>query len=110
MSGTIVIDPQTSVDVRTVDFLRIVEAVRAEKNTSHAAIRLLESVDDFGMNMICADELDAADLADFVEILRKLQANTRSDESGFHRFVADLSNLIAQDERLRQSPDGHGNI
>lgn len=102
MSGTIVIDPQTSVDVRTVDFLRIVDALRIEKHNSSAASRLLETVDDFGMNMLCADELNATDLADFAGILQKLQENSQSDETGFYRFLADLRSLIAQDERLRQ--------
>jgi hypothetical protein len=106
MSGTIVIDPQTSVDVRTVDFLRIVEALRAEGKSSPAAARLLETVDDFGMNMICADELNAADLADFLKVLMRLQDNTRLDESGFNRFVTDLCILVAQDVRLRQPTNG----
>lgn len=102
MSGTIVIDPHTSVDVRTVDFLRIVEALRTERKTSPAANRLLETVEDFGMNMICADELDAADLSNFAAILRKLQHESISDESGFNAFLEDLCNRIAKDERLRQ--------
>ena len=106
MSGTIVIDPQISVDVRTVDFLRIVEALRAEGKSSQAAAHLLETVDDFGMNMICADELDPADLADFLGVMRRLQDNTKADESGFNRFVADLCMLIAQDKRLRQHREG----
>jgi hypothetical protein len=102
MSGTIVIDPHTSVDVRTVDFLRIVEALRAERKTSPAADRLLETVDDFGMNMICADELDPAAFAEFATVLRKLQRQSNSDESGFNDFLESLCNRIAQDERLRQ--------
>jgi hypothetical protein len=106
MSGTIVIDPQTSVDVRTVDFLRIVEALRAEKNRSPAANRLLETVDEFGMNMICADELTAAEFADFASVLKKLQSDSQPDESGFKRFLTDLCNLIAQDKRMRQLADG----
>lgn len=103
MSGTIVIDPHTSVDVRTVDFLRIVEALRAERKTSPTADRLLETVDDFGMNMICADELDPAGFAEFATVLSKLQRDIHAEESGFKDFLENLCSRIAQDERLRQS-------
>lgn len=82
--------------------MRIVEALRAEQKTLARAGRLLETVDDFGMHMICADELDAVDLANFAAILRKLQLNKNSDEVGFNNLLEDLCNRIAQDERLRQ--------
>lgn len=105
MSGTIMIDPETSADVRTIDFLRIVDALRTEKETSLAASRLLESVDVFGMNMICTDELDGTDFAEFARIIEKLRRDLEPNDTGFARFLADLYKLISQDPRLRQSPD-----
>lgn len=102
MSGTIMIGPETSIDVRTVDFFRIVEALRSESANWSTASRLLETIDNFGMNMICADELDAADFSQFAGVLEKLQDNNQSDESDFNRFLTDLRSLIARDKRLLQ--------
>lgn len=103
MSATIVIDAATCVDVRTVDFLRIVAALRAARDGSAAIGRLLDTVDAFGLNIICADELDAAGLAAFVAILDRLR-RTVDDGDGLKGFLADLVDTIGWDERLRTPP------
>lgn len=103
MSGTIVIDAATFVDVRTVDFLRIVEALRAERGGAAAIDRLLDSVDECGLNMICADELDAAGLAAFGAILERLRRTVREDDP-FGAFLADLASTIRADARLLSNP------
>lgn len=104
MSGTIVIDAATFVDVRTIDFLRIVEALRAEHARSAAIDRLLVTVDEYGLNMICADQLDAAGLASFAAVLETLRHNV--DDDGIKGFLADLTTLIGRDERLRPRASG----
>jgi len=103
MSGTIVIDAATCVDVRTVDFLRIVDALRAARDGAAAIDRLLDTVDAFGINMICADALDAAGLAAFTAILERLRCTIDSGD-GFKGFLAGLVAIIGRDERLRPSP------
>lgn len=103
MSGTIVIDAATFVDVRTVDFLRIVEALRAERGGSAAIDRLLDSADESGLNMICADELDPAGLAAFGAILERLRRTVHEGDS-FGGFLADLASTIRTDERLLSNP------
>ena len=104
MSGTIVIDAATFVDVRTVDFLRIVAALRAEQDGGAAVEGLLATVDAFGLNMICADELDDAGLAAFAAILERLRRTIDDGDHGFKAFLADLVGTIGRDERLRPRP------
>lgn len=99
MSGIIMIDATTFIDVRTIDFLRIVDALRAGRHGARAVGRLLETVDDCGVNMICADELDATDFASFAAILEKLRRTLEGDD-GLSRFLADLAATMAKDERL----------
>lgn len=74
MSGTIVIGPTKSMDIRTVDFLRLVEALRAMKGRSRTATKSLESVDEYGMNMICADELAPTELREFGQLVEEIGA------------------------------------
>ena len=98
MSGTIVIDAATCIDVRTVDFLQIVAALRAARDAGPAIGRLLASVDEAGINMLCADELDAAERASFAAVLDDLR-RTLGDDDGFKGVLADLVASIGRDER-----------
>jgi hypothetical protein len=100
MSGTIVIDGATFVDLRTVDFLRIVAALRAQpRGAATVADRLLETVDTAGINMICADELGAVELAAFAAILEQLHSTVGADDP-FGGFLAGLAGRIRRDARL----------
>jgi len=105
MSGTIVIDAATFIDVRTIDFRRIVAALRAERDDSVAIARLLYTDDACGLDMIGADELDAAGLAAFAAILERLR-RTLDDGDGLKGFLADLVAIVGRDERLHPSPPG----
>lgn len=99
MSGTIILSRQKSLDVRTVDFARIASAIRARVSTSPVARQLLESIDDFGMNMISADELSASEFADFYGLMKDVQADLKADH-GLTAFFDELLRFIEVDERL----------
>jgi len=99
MSGTIILSKQESLEVRTVDFARIASAIRARVAMSLVAGQLLESIDDFGMNMISADELSASDFADFHRLMKDVGADFESDH-GLTIFFNNLLRIIEADERL----------
>lgn len=99
MSGTIILSKQKSLDVRTVDFARITSAIRARVSTSPVARGLLESIDDFGMNMISADELSAGEFAEFYGLMKDVRDDFKADH-GLTAFFDELLRFIEVDERL----------
>jgi len=100
MSGTIVISKSKSFDVRTIDFVRIVDILRSFKARSETAAELLETVDEFGMNMICADELDAAEFANFAHLMREVSDSLSVEDTGVADFLELVCTSINADERL----------
>jgi hypothetical protein len=99
MSGTIILRKQKSLDVRTVDFACIANAIRARASTSPVAKKLLESIDDFGMNMISADELSSSEFSVFRDLMKDVQDGLK-DDHGLTDFFDELFRLVAVDERL----------
>jgi hypothetical protein len=99
MTGTFILSKQRSVDVRTVDFLRIAGAIRTRGLRPSLARKVLESIDDFGMNMIRADELSVSEFVDFHMLMKELQEEF-DDLPGFDRLLSELLRLIEADERL----------
>lgn len=100
MSGTIIISKSKSFDVRTIDFVRIVDILRSLMSRSETATKLLETVDEFGMNMICADELDAAEFTDFAHLMREVCAVLRDEDKGVVDFLELVCASINADSRL----------
>jgi hypothetical protein len=105
MSGTIVISPSKSIDVRTVDFLRLIEVLRSMKGRSPIVPKLLESVDELGMNMICVDELDSAELGEFDRLVKEIGYSLPGDGAGLAEYLDDVHSLIILDNRFIV-PDG----
>jgi hypothetical protein len=100
VSGTIVVSKSKSFDVRTIDFVRIVGILRSLLAQSETTKKLLETVDEFGMNMICADELDAAEFADFKRMMTEVRAALGNEEIGLANFLELVCRGINADERL----------
>lgn len=103
MSGTIVIGPSKSIDVRTVDFLRLVEALRSMKGRSQTVMKLLQSVDEYGMNMICADELGPTELREFDQLIEEIGAMIPAHGKGLAEYLNDVHSLIISEDRYTQS-------
>jgi len=103
MSGTIVIGPTKSMDVRTVGFLRLVEALRSMRGRSQTATKLLESVDEYGMNMICADGLDPAELRKFDLLVEEIGSMAPVDDTGLVQYLNNVRSLIISDGRYSQA-------
>lgn len=101
MSGSILVGKETSLDVRTVDFLRILNAIRAHTSTSYAAKEIVESVDNLGINMICIDELGSTDFASLYELMKTVRADLEADQ-GLATFLDEVCQLIGSDERFNR--------
>lgn len=100
MSGTIIISKSKSFDVRTIDFVRIVDILRSFMTRSETATKLLETVDEFGMNMICADELDATEFTNFAHLMREVRAAVGDEDKGLADFLEFVCASINADARL----------
>ena len=61
MSGTIIINSQITYDVRTSDFVYIINALRDFTACEATVQKWLYTVDCCGINMILADALDPAE-------------------------------------------------
>lgn len=86
--------------MRTIDFVRIAEILRSYAGTSSVAAKLIETVDEFGMNMICADELSSTEFREFFELMRKVAFSLGNEENGLGGFIRALLSSMQADERL----------
>ena len=100
MSGTIVVGKNIFFDVRTVDFVRIVDVLRSFAACSDTAAKLLVTVDEFGMNMICADELTPAEFKNFAQLMRAICIVLADEENGVVNLLEMVCSVINEDERL----------
>lgn len=99
MTGTVILAKGKNFDVRTIDFEWIAESLRWRAKNSEVAKKVLQSMDEFGMDMICADELGAEELIEF----HRLLADVRSDlvgENGLVDFLEKICEAIQEDERF----------
>lgn len=104
MTGTVIVAKGKSLDVRTIDFEHIVDRLRARAHNSEVARKLIQSVDEFGMDMICADELNAMEFLIFYRLFREIR-----DELGSGHGLAEFLNRVCQiaqtDERFNDRND-----
>jgi len=100
MSATIMLSENKTFDVRTVDFNLIVNALRINTRGSEISKGLLETIDVFGMNMICVDELDASGLKIFGELLKEFGATLGTENMGLFEFIENVCAEIDLDERV----------
>lgn len=100
MTGTIMISAHDSVDVRTVDFMRIVKALRSRIQSRDLAAKLLSFLDNGGINMILADDLDAVELSAFEGTLEQIELNDFAKETEFASFIRAIRERIKADPRL----------
>ncbi|AJQ92699.1 hypothetical Protein YC6258_00649 [Gynuella sunshinyii YC6258] len=91
---------QKTFDVRTVDFNFIVNILRNKVGDTEFGKGLLETIDVFGMNMICVDELDANGLNKFDGFLKELAASLEKENKGLSKFLAAVCAEIELDERV----------
>ncbi|MGM9517007.1 hypothetical protein ACS5PK_22365 [Roseateles sp. DB2] len=101
MAGTIIVARGKSLDVRTIDFERIADALRRHGKGSEVSVKLLQSMDEFGMDMICADELNSAEFMDFFGLLDDVRAEL-NDSPGLIGFINQVRTLAQEDERFRR--------
>jgi hypothetical protein len=101
VTGTIIVAKGKSLDVRNIDFERIADALRRRAKDSPVSLKLLQSVDEFGMDMICADELNSADFMKFFGLLDDFRAEL-SDSPGLIEFIDQVRAVAQEDERFRR--------
>ncbi|TDM05469.1 MAG: hypothetical protein C4K60_11870 [Ideonella sp. MAG2] len=99
MAGTVIVAKGRSLDVRSIDFERIADAFRRRAKDSTISVKLLQSLDDFGMDMICADELNSKEFMDFFELLDDVRADI-SDSAGLIGFIDQVKAVAQADERF----------
>lgn len=87
-------------DVRNVDFNLIVNALRNRVGGSEFGKELLETIDVFGMNMICVDELDANGLRMFGSFVKEFGASLETENKDLSDFLESVSAEIELDERV----------
>lgn len=103
MTGTIIVSKEESLDVRTVDFAWIVESLREQKQDFPVVERLLRTVDEFCMDMICADELTPSELIDFQILLERILTKIGTG-TGIGEFLKKVLLQVDLDIRLRIPP------
>lgn len=99
MTGTVIVAKGKSLDVRTIDFERIADALRHHARSSVIAAKLLQSIDEFGMDMICADELGPMEFMDFYSLLGAIRTEI-TNSPGLVNFIDQVRNLAQTDERF----------
>ena len=99
MAGTLIIAKGKSLDVRTIDFEWIADALRRRASGSEVVRKLLQSTDEFGMDMICADELGPAEFHEFLGLLVDIRAEL-PDEQGLAGFIDKVCQMAREDTRL----------
>lgn len=99
MTGTIIVAEGRSFDVRTIDFMRIVKALQTRKESTDIAEKLLQSVDEFGINMICAGELNRKEFLDFHCIFTAIRDELLREE-GMAQFLERVCHAAEADERF----------
>ena len=103
MTGTIIVSKEESLDVRTVDFAWIVESLREQKQDFPVVERLLRTVDEFSMDMICAEELTPSELIDFQILLERILTKIGTG-TGIGEFLKKVLLQVDLDIRLRIPP------
>lgn len=98
MAGTLIIAKGKSLDVRTIDFEWIADALRRRAAGSEVARKLLQSADEFGMDMICADELGPAEFKEFHRLLVNIRAELPAGQ-GLVGFIDRVCQLVEEDGR-----------
>lgn len=102
MAGSVVISRGVSFDIRTIDFLRVVDIFRSSAANSSTAAKLVETIDQFGVNMICADELCAAEFRKFAQLMREVRVAVGDQDKGMADFLELVCSRIDEDERIVQ--------
>ena len=100
MAGTLIIAVGKSLDVRTIDFEWIADALRKQASNSDVVRKLLQSTDEFGMDMICAGELNRAEFKEFYRLLSEIQTEISAD-NGLAEFIDKVCQAAEEDDRLR---------
>lgn len=103
MTGTIIFSKGKSLDVRTVDFAWIVESLREQEQDFPVLERLLRTVDEFGMDMVCADELTQSELGDFQVALDRILTKIGTG-NGIGEFLKKVVQQVDLDIRSRMPP------
>jgi hypothetical protein len=103
MTGIIIVSKGKSLDVRTIDFDWIVESLREQKQDFPILERLLRTVDEFGMDMICADELTPSEFSDFQVALERILTPIGT-KSGIGEFLKKVLHQVDLDTRSRTPP------
>lgn len=100
MTGTIIISSTQSVDVRTIDFSRIVEEIRRRIEAPDLVVKLLITLDGGGINMILAGGLNARELVAFERALDAFGSNLGAEDHGLASFIRNVCEQIKVDPRL----------
>ncbi|MBI5335347.1 MAG: hypothetical protein HZB72_12300 [Burkholderiales bacterium] len=101
MTGTVIVAKGKSLDVRTVDFELIANLLRQRAKKSAVAAKLLQSTDEFGMDMICADELNAMEFMDFYQLFGEIRDDL-SNSPGLVGFIDQVREIALTDERFHR--------
>ena len=102
MSGTILVSRGNLVDIRTVGFEWLAEEIRSRSSTFKIAKELLQSVDEFGMDMICADELDSSGFKNFNLLMEEIFSHAPENKS-FVKFIEEARKIMNNDARMSLS-------
>lgn len=68
---------------------------------------MLECADEYGMNMICADDLAPSELREFAQLVEEIGAMLSANDEGLAEYLNDVHSLIISDTRYIQ-PEGGG--
>ena len=104
MAGTISISAGAFFDLRTIDFEWVADELRSRKTNenSSALSAVLQSHDEYGMDLLVADRLDATDFRCFGEAFDSITATLRSTTGGpdgLLKFLGAVQTAIHNDSR-----------
>ncbi|MBD9416996.1 hypothetical protein IB234_20720 [Pseudomonas sp. PDM16] len=102
MAGSIIINKQSVHDLRTIDFMWLAEELRSEKGKAAAVLaKVLWPLDEGGMDMLQADDLDEVEFKLFAQTVRNICNSSASTDidSGMSQFLVLLLQDIEEDAR-----------
>ncbi|MGJ7608916.1 hypothetical protein ACSFA7_31580 [Variovorax sp. LT1R20] len=104
MAGTISISAGAFFDLRTIDFEWVAKELRSRRTVENnsALSAVLQSHDEYGMDLLVADKLDVYDFRRFGEAFDSLTANLQSTSAGrdgLLTFLASVQAAIHNDSR-----------
>ena len=100
MSGTFIINSNSSHDVRTIDFRFLIEILRGEIRSLELKHKVFMSYDEAGMNIVNVKELNETEYREFVQCMGSVRDKIKHESmDGLSAYLDQLILSLKDDAR-----------